>query len=311
MSIISLDLVSHTNILKISSGRHLSTVGDNTNVVRITSTLYENINNTAVNNHSLLNNLDSDDHTQYHNDTRGDVRYYRKTQLGSLALLNTVNNTNWSGTALSVVNGGTGVTTISDLRTALGLGTIYSQDSNNVSITGGIINGTNIGATTPSSGKFTTVTVTSVTGLSAGTALLPSLIPTGDPNTGLWFPAADTIAFSVGGIEKFRITSAGLLQAPRSTGVVTTAVSAVMDDSATTWVVTASGQTLTLPASSTARIGSIWRTNLSAVGTLTVQRAGADTIMTPDSAVETSVILTIRGMTLDFMCNSATTWIIV
>lgn len=30
-------------------------------------------------NHSALNNLDADDHTQYHNDTRGDARY---SQLG-------------------------------------------------------------------------------------------------------------------------------------------------------------------------------------------------------------------------------------
>ena len=35
--------------------------------------------------HSLLSNLDADDHAQYHNDTRGDVRYYTKTQLGATA----------------------------------------------------------------------------------------------------------------------------------------------------------------------------------------------------------------------------------
>jgi hypothetical protein len=31
-------------------------------------------------NHSTLSNLSNDDHPQYHNDTRGDVRYYTKTQ---------------------------------------------------------------------------------------------------------------------------------------------------------------------------------------------------------------------------------------
>ena len=31
--------------------------------------------------HGLLLDLDVDDHTQYHNDTRGDIRYYTKTQL--------------------------------------------------------------------------------------------------------------------------------------------------------------------------------------------------------------------------------------
>jgi len=46
-------------------------------------------------------------------------------------------------------------------------------------------------------------------GLAAGTAAAPSLIPTGDPNTGMWFPAADTIAFSEGGAEAMRIDSSG------------------------------------------------------------------------------------------------------
>lgn len=45
--------------------------------------------------------------------------------------------------------------------------------------------------------------------LLAGTAAGPTLIPTGDTNTGIWFPAADTIAASTGGTERFRITSAG------------------------------------------------------------------------------------------------------
>jgi hypothetical protein len=44
-------------------------------------------------------------------------------------------------------------------RTALGLGTLALQAANNVAITGGAINGTTIGATTPSTGAFTTLTV--------------------------------------------------------------------------------------------------------------------------------------------------------
>lgn len=46
-------------------------------------------------------------------------------------------------------------------------------------------------------------------GLAAGTAAAPSLIPSGDPNTGVWFPAADTIALSTNGTEKMRINSSG------------------------------------------------------------------------------------------------------
>jgi hypothetical protein len=44
----------------------------------------------------------------------------------------------------------------------------------------------------------------------AGTALLPSITTTGDLNTGMWFPAADTIAFSEGGVEALRIDSSGI-----------------------------------------------------------------------------------------------------
>jgi hypothetical protein len=51
--------------------------------------------------------------------------------------------------------------------------------------------------------------LTGVLGLTAGTALLPAIIPTGDPNTGVWFPAADTVAVSTGGAERMRIDSAG------------------------------------------------------------------------------------------------------
>jgi hypothetical protein len=43
----------------------------------------------------------------------------------------------------------------------------------------------------------------------AGTAATPAIAPTGDSNTGIFFPAADTIAFGEGGTEAMRITSAG------------------------------------------------------------------------------------------------------
>ena len=43
----------------------------------------------------------------------------------------------------------------------------------------------------------------------AGSATAPSLTTFGDNNTGLFFPAADTIAFTEGGVETMRIDSAG------------------------------------------------------------------------------------------------------
>jgi hypothetical protein len=43
----------------------------------------------------------------------------------------------------------------------------------------------------------------------AGTNSLPALTTTGDLNTGIYFPAADTIAFTEGGVEAMRIDSSG------------------------------------------------------------------------------------------------------
>jgi len=54
-----------------------------------------------------------------------------------------------------------------------------------------------------------TLTTTGVTTVQAGTAALPAITTSGDTNTGIFFPAADTIAFSEGGVESMRINSSG------------------------------------------------------------------------------------------------------
>jgi hypothetical protein len=62
---------------------------------------------------------------------------------------------------------------------------------------------------------FANVSITSalnvggVATFSAGTAAAPSITTTGDTNTGIFFPAADTIAFTEGGVESMRIDSSG------------------------------------------------------------------------------------------------------
>ena len=43
----------------------------------------------------------------------------------------------------------------------------------------------------------------------AGTAALPAITTTGDTNTGMFFPTADTVAFAEGGTEAMRLDSSG------------------------------------------------------------------------------------------------------
>jgi hypothetical protein len=47
-----------------------------------------------------------------------------RVQVGSLASQSTIDNADWSGTALSIANGGTGATTVAGAQTALGAGAV-------------------------------------------------------------------------------------------------------------------------------------------------------------------------------------------
>jgi len=53
--------------------------------------------------------------------------------------------------------------------------------------------------------------VIGVSTVAAGSTAAPSISPTGDSNTGIFFPSADTIAFGEGGSEAARIDSSGRL----------------------------------------------------------------------------------------------------
>ena len=73
--------------------------------------------------------------------------------------------------AVPVANGGTGATTAGGARTNLGLGTIATQDSNNITVTGGTLNGAVIGGSTPAAITGTTIVAnTGFTGNLTGTA---------------------------------------------------------------------------------------------------------------------------------------------
>ena len=88
-----------------------------------------------------------------------------------------------------------------------------------IALSGGSTNFTSTISASPTANR--TLTVPDVTGtintsgavneVPAGSASAPSIYPTGDTNTGIFFPAADTIAFAEGGAESMRIDSSGNL----------------------------------------------------------------------------------------------------
>ena len=64
------------------------------------------------------------------------------------------------------------------------------------------------------------LSATGITTVAAGTAALPAVVSTtGTNDTGLWFPAADTVAASTGGTERLRINSSGNVLATSAAGL--------------------------------------------------------------------------------------------
>ena len=92
--------------------------------------------------------------------------------------------------------------------------------SGNVTITGANVSGTANVSTLIITGNQTSLGNVSITGnvsaniatFGAGSNTAPAITTTGDTNTGIFFPAADTIAFSEGGVEAMRINSSGNVQ---------------------------------------------------------------------------------------------------
>ena len=76
-------------------------------------------------------------------------------------------------------------------------------------ITSGTITTLNSTTGTITTGVIPTLTSTTLITTGTGTAAAPAIVPTGDTNTGIFFPAADTIAFGEGGVESMRIDSSG------------------------------------------------------------------------------------------------------
>ena len=103
------------------------------------------------------------------------------------------------GTTQLMVQGNARITGI----LTVGTGSITLDGSTNIINVG-------TGVTLSSSGINVTgiVTVTSIV-VSAGTTSAPSISPSGDSNTGIFFPSADTISTSTGGTQRITIDSSG------------------------------------------------------------------------------------------------------
>ncbi len=107
---------------------------------------------------------------------------------------------NFSDTATLVGGGGgSGTVTTLSIVTANGVSGSVATATTTPAIT------VTLGAITPSS-----VTVSGVITCSAGSVALPSITTAGDTNTGIYFPAADSVSASVGGVEKLRVDANGV-----------------------------------------------------------------------------------------------------
>lgn len=93
-------------------------------------------------------------------------------------------------------------------------GTFGTTTSTAESVTTGTITTLTAGTTTSTAATITTGTIptlvaTTLITSGTGTAAAPAIVPTGDTNNGLFFPAADNIAVSTNGTERVRIDASG------------------------------------------------------------------------------------------------------
>jgi hypothetical protein len=106
-------------------------------------------------------------------------------------------------------------TTITLGNTAIQLGNTVSTLNNmtlaNVTVTSGNVTITNVSVTTANvtTANITNLIVSGTGTFAAGSNTAPSITFSGDTNTGIFSPAADTIAFTEGGTEVARFNSSG------------------------------------------------------------------------------------------------------
>ena len=124
---------------------------------------------------------------------------------------------NNSTQTFSLTSGGNAVTPPTPQSLIINLGGVIQDPTDDYSVAGSNITF----STAPANGlSFSGVALgpaVPVNTIPDGTAALPGLAVSGDPNTGIFSPGADTIAASTGGSERARIDSSGRLLVGTST----------------------------------------------------------------------------------------------
>ena len=153
-----------------------------------------------------------------------DEKLYFKNAAGTVKLLASNSGSAGSVTSVDVSGGTTGLTTSGGPITSSGTITLAGT----LAVANG---GTGVTASTGTTAVVLSTSPTLVTpilGAASATSIAnalgavgtPSYTFTGDLNTGMWSPTADTLAFSTNGAEVARLTSAGYLEAVYSDEVV-------------------------------------------------------------------------------------------